>query len=74
MARARHGAGLEQWATGLTHQARRSGLRLDEPQSLVNIRQPWRFVVVRWRSSALILGNAFSALKLCANKTNSEAP
>ena len=37
-------------------------------------RKPWRFVSVSWRSSALILGNAFWALKLYANKTNSEAP
>ena len=59
---------------GLTHQARRGGLQLDEPQTLVNIREPWRFVSVRWISSAPILGNAFSALRLYANKTNSEAP
>ena len=73
-ARARHGAGFEKGATGFYNQAHRGGLQLDERQSLVNIREPWRFVAVRWTSGAPILGNASSALRLYANKTNSEAP
>ena len=71
---ARLGAGFERWTYGLPNQARRGGLQLDEPQSLFNFRQPRRFVAVRWTSSALILRNAFSALRLYAHKTNSEAP
>ena len=57
------------WATGLTHQARRGGLQLDEPQSLVNIREPRRFIAVCWTSGPPILGNASSALRIYANKT-----
>ena len=48
-------------------------LQLDEPESLFNIRKPRRFVAVRWKGGAPILGNIFLALRLYAKKTNCEA-
>ena len=44
-------------------------MQLNEPQSLVNIREPRRFVAVRWPGGGSIIGNAFSALRIYANKT-----
>ena len=54
---------------GFSNQAGRRGLQLDEPQRLLYIRRPRRFVAVRWPGSGSIIGNAFSVLRIYANKT-----
>ena len=69
----RHRADFEPWTSCLSNLARRGASLLDESRSLFIVRKPWRFVSVCWTSSALILGNAFSALKRSANKTDRKA-
>ena len=54
---------------GFSNQARRRGLQLDEPQSLLHIRKSRRFIAMRWPRSGSIIGNASSALRIYANKT-----